>query len=309
MRPATAAAAALLILLLAAPAMAAEDFGYVDAPPSGAVVVDSRPAERCAAASIAGARCLPAEEIVGPHGRLASFRDILWFLGTAGLTGDGHVAVTGDGVARDFLAGVLYLAGQERVSIVRPPPGQRGGTPGALRADTRQAVWQAPMRHHLILLRQDLAAAAPVRLLDGRDEDAYWGARSPAARGGHLPGAESLPALELAAVLARGEELRLPNGLPTVAYAGGAVDGIAYFTLLRAGAGLPARVYPGGWREWAADPTLPVDAATYPQPAAPPPALAAERPAGWRLASAGLGGAALAAGLLLLTLRRTRRWR
>jgi hypothetical protein len=43
------------------------------------------------------------------------------------------------------------------------------------------------------------------------------------------------------------------------------LTGLAYFTLLRAGFGLDAAVYLGGWREWADDGRLPADAATYAQ--------------------------------------------
>jgi hypothetical protein len=60
-----------------------------------------------------------------------------------------------------------------------------------------------------------------------------------------------------------------------VAHAHDALEGVAYFTLLRAGAGLSARLYPGGWAEWAADGSLPADAATYPDRA---PQAAAAKP-------------------------------
>ena len=77
---------------------------------------------------------------------------------------------------------------------------------------------------------------------------------------------------------------------------------VAFFTLLRAGAGVPARIYPGGWAEWAADGSLPADAATYPDRAG---SIAAAAPApvtpAWPafLAAAFLGGALAAGGFYL----------
>lgn len=261
-----AAASLTLLAALAAVPAAAADFDYVGALPPGAAVVDARAAARCAAASLPGARCIPAAELLGPHRRLASFRDILWLLGTAGLSGEEHVVVAGDpGAERDFLAGVLYLAGQRRVSVLtRPLAGQSGLAPGQGRGAVRSVVYQAPMRDALLVLKAELAALADPWLLDGRPEAEFWGERVRAARGGHLPGAESLPAAELRAALGAGRPPAFGSDMAPIAYAQDAVDGIAYFTLLRAGAGLAARVYAGGWAEWAADGGLPADAATYP---------------------------------------------
>jgi hypothetical protein len=87
-----------------------------------------------------------------------------------------------------------------------------------------------------------------------------------------------------------------------VAYAHDAVEGVSFFTLLRAGAGVSARLYPGGWAEWAADGSLPADAATYPDRAG---SIAAAAPSpvtpAWPafLAAAFLGGALAAGGFYL----------
>ncbi len=98
-------------------------------------------------------------------------------------------------------------------------------------------------------------------LLDGRSELEYWGETVRGARGGHLPGAVLLPAATLSPA---GPRPLLPAG-EVIAYAHDAYEGLAYFTRLVAGYGLPARVYAGGWAEWAADGSLPVDAASYPE--------------------------------------------
>lgn len=257
-------------------AATAADFRYVDdAEPllaAGAVAVDARPLDACVARSINGARCLSAADALGPHRRLADIPDLLWLLGTAELTGAETALVVGDDpTARDFVAGLLYLLGQREVAVLRPPLSRGGGLdagrlgPGQVRAATRIAVFRAPVRDDAWLFRRDMTAllAGDPMLLDGRDESEYWGETVRAARGGHLPGAVHLSATALRAALGRGERPPSFSGLP-IAYAHDPVEGIAFMTLLRAGAGLAARVYTGGWAEWAADGALPADAVTYP---------------------------------------------
>lgn len=275
------AALPLLALALSARVAAAstDEFVYVrDAAPllrAGAAVVDARPVGACQERSLKGARCLPPAEFLGPHRRLAAIPDVLWVFGTAGLSGEETVLVVGDDPAtRDFVAGLLHLVGQRRVAVLRAPISQGIGLPpdsfaaGTARGIVREKVFQAPVRENLWLLRHELAARLagrfPTVLLDGRSESEFWGETVRAARGGHLPGAESLPVSALRAALGRNEKIDpLPH--EPVAYAHDALEGIAFYTLLRAGAGVPARLYPGGWAEWAADGGFPVDAATYPE--------------------------------------------
>ncbi len=266
-----AALAALLFALPVSYAHAAEDFAYVRAAEPGAVAVDTRPLAACREKSLAGARCLPAADFLGPHNRLPSARDLLWLLGAAGLSGGEPVLVVGqDAAARDFVAGLLYVAGQRSVRVLAEPvarlleQGADAG-PGRERGMARETVFTAPMRDGLLLLRDELRAQRPQPLLlDGRTEQEYWGETVRAARGGHLPGAISLPALQL-----RGAQNPvLPEGSP-VAYAHDALEGFAYLTLLRAGHGVPAKLYAEGWAEWAAAGALPADAVSHPEPALP----------------------------------------
>jgi thiosulfate/3-mercaptopyruvate sulfurtransferase len=308
-----ALAVALALVLPAAASGQATDFAYVrDIRPAlaeGAVIMDARSREACLERSIAGARCLPAEEFLGPHRRLASWRDILWLLGTSGLKGDETVLVVGGApVERDFVAGVLYLAGCRRVLVVAEPVsrslGQGAGAgPGTARAFTRTAVFEASMRDALVVLGHELRAMQPHPfLLDGRSEEEYWGEQVRAARGGHLPGAQSLPALRLRAALV-GESALLPAGSPVV-YAHDPLEGIAYFTLLRAGHGLDARVYAGGWAEWAADGALAADAVSYPDRGAPSSSRSSEEVQprlwwAWIAGTLGLAVAGFASGLLV----------
>ena len=277
--------ACLAALLFALTAHAAEDFAYArTVAAEGSVVIDTRPLADCRAKSLAGARCLPAEDFLGPHRRLPSARDLLWLLGTAGLSGEENVLVVGqEAGARDFVAGLLYIAGQRSVRVLTEPLGRvfeagAAAGPGRERGMIREAVFAAPMRDELLVLRDELRALRPQpQLLDGRTDAEYWGEsgelrgelRARAARSGHLPGAVSLPALHLRAALGAATEKApvLPDGRP-VAYAHDAYEGIAYLALLRAGFGVPARLYAEGWAEWAADGALPADAVGYPERAA-----------------------------------------
>jgi thiosulfate/3-mercaptopyruvate sulfurtransferase len=271
-------AALALGFALSVPAAHASDFSYVgDAAlrlDTGAVVVDARPLALCQKGSLKGARCLPASDLLGPHRRLPNLFDIRWALGAIGLTGTETVLVVGDEpTARDFVAGLLYLAGQREVSVLRAPLGRDSAdtAPGIGRSLIRESLYQAPARDELWRLRGDMVSqlkdTPPPALIDGRSESEFWGETVRAARGGRLPGAESAPAATVRAALARGETVGPRTG-EAVVYAHDPFDGIAFFTLLRAGAGIAARVYPGGWSEWAADGSLPADAATYPDRAA-----------------------------------------
>ncbi len=290
---------AFTIGLTALAAAHADDaFRYATTVAANEVVIDSRPLADCKQATLPNARCLPADGFLGPHRRLPSERDILWLLGTAGLDGSETVLVVGqDATARDFVAGLLYLAGQRQVRVMTEPLARLAGSrvPGQERGIVRAAVYTAPMRDRLWLLKQDILVGAPV-LLDGRGEAEYWGEVVRGARGGHLPGAILLPAMSLTS------RPSLPAD-GAVAYAHDAYEGLAYFTRLVAGHGIAARVYPGGWAEWAADSRLPVDAASYPERRAEAPAVASPVPAA--VSPAPTSGAsraviALAAGAALL---------
>ncbi len=285
------AAVIALALALAPAAASAAQLKYV-ASARGllgrVIVVDARAQPACLAKSVRGAHCLPAADFLGPHGRLASFRQIFWLLGTAGLSASEHVLVVGDDpTERDFVAGMLYLSGQREVSILAQPVSKGAGLapealgPGTPRAMTRNPVYQGTVRGADIVLRSELARAlaapgAPP-LLDGRSDAEYWGERIRAWRGGHLPGAQSLPIEAARSELAAGR-LALPVGKHFVVYGHDAFESVAYFTLLEA-AGIDARVLLEGWADWADHPDLPVASETYPDRVAKP--AVAREPAPW----------------------------
>ena len=270
---------AFALMFVALMAGAAEDFAYVRSATvaDGEVIVDTRVLAECRAKSLAGARCLPADDFLGPHRRMPSARDLLWVLGTAGLSGDESVLVIGQDVtARDFVAGLLYIAGQRRVRVLTEPVGRalEGGaaaSAGQERSMIRQTVFVAPMRDDALVLIDELRAMQPPpMLLDGRSDTEYWGETARAQRTGHLPDAVSLPAAQLRAALGAPTDNKpvLPDGI-AVAYAHDAFEGLAYLTLLHAGHGVSARLYAQGWAQWAADGALPADAVGYPERPSP----------------------------------------
>ncbi len=240
--------------------------------PAVGVVIDVRPTSICETASLPRARCLPASDILGPHDRLANLSGLLWLLGTAGLTGKETVLVAGTPARdRDFMAGLLYLAGQSAVQVLTTPIPKAGVDlePGEARSSTRDVVFQAPVRSEAIVLRsellQSIRSTTPPILLDGRSESEYWGQRVRAARGGHIPGAQHVEIARL-----NGKTMRRlaasdsdDEGKPIV-YGHGSRDGIA-FLARHVSAGRDVRVYMEGWSGWASDGALPADSATYPE--------------------------------------------
>jgi len=240
---------------------------------AGAVVVDTRPVATCTHQSLAGARCLPPREFLGPHGRLVNMRDIRWLLGTAGLSGSETVVVVGDHMtSENFVAGVLYLAGQKRIEVayrsVTPwlAAHPKAASAGSAHGMFRQPVYAAWPRTRLMVLRRELARilrhGPRPYLLDGRDLAQYWGRAIRGLRGGHIPNAQPFPVEDLRRALAAGT-VQLPPVGSAIAYAEDPYRSISYFALLRI-VGLPVRVFPGGWIDWSYHTNLPVDSETYP---------------------------------------------
>ena len=256
-------------------AITAPDFSYLSKIEAdltrGAVIVDVRPQELCLKGSLSGARCLPAADFFGPHGRLVNFPDLSWLLGTAGLSGSEHVFVVGiSPLKRDFVAGMIYLAGQEKVTILRLPLAELDAKPlraGLKRANIRSAVHSTPFRVEMIIFRNELDSLLKSNklpdLLDGRSEKEYWGENIRTSRGGHLPGAQLLPATELRALLKKDPQ-SVPDFSVPIVYAHNTLESVAYFSLLRAGFGIEARVLLTGWADWAMEPSLSVDSLSYP---------------------------------------------
>jgi thiosulfate/3-mercaptopyruvate sulfurtransferase len=100
-----------------------------------------------------------------------------------------------------------------------------------------------------------------LRVLDARAGARYRGEVEPVdARAGHIPGAVSLPAASLVDASDRfldAQTLRERLAGADVAYCGSGVNA-CHLLLAIEHAGLPpARLYPGSWSQWSADPSRP----------------------------------------------------
>jgi thiosulfate/3-mercaptopyruvate sulfurtransferase len=264
----------LMTLLSANPVAASEpELQFIDRLPDqpGWLLLDTRPDDQCRSRSIRGARCLSADDLVGPNRRLPSLRDIVWIFGTLGLQGDETMIVAGNaGPDRDFVAGLLFLAGQQRVQILRPPLGQllaSGDWPisaGHGRAMSREKIYTAAPRDNQIMLRKQLSRLIsenrPLRLLDTRSEAEYWGHTIRGLRGGHIPGAElwTNDALEILV------KQQSRAQVETVVYAHDPVTSVVEFARLQAHTPIPIGVLINGWRAWSTDTSLPVDSESFP---------------------------------------------
>ena len=248
---------------------------YRSEPGGGAVfdgVIDTRPADLCRKASLSGARCLAPEQVLGPHRRLPNFSGLLWLLGSAGLSGEERVLVVGDSAnRRDFIAGLLYLAGQQQIAVLDTRISgstEISAAPGLVLSNIREKVFVAPMRSGRVVLRNELqallASGNPPPLLDGRSEREYWGERVRGARGGHLPGAQHFASTAVNSAANVGIAFSSPAGDP-IAYGHDGYEGLVYLARLVAN-GIASRVYLEGWSGWASDGALPVDSVSYPEP-------------------------------------------
>jgi len=262
----------LLLQGMLMPAVAATPIDYVlidEVQPEQ--IIDVRPLAVCRQATLPGARCLPVSDAVGPQRKPANISGLLWLFGSAGLDGSGHLLLVGERLQQqELMAALLYLAGQQQISILRTPLSQLAASgrlmrPGRPRSNSREQVYQAPMRDAQLLLRSELqrrlAAGDELLLLDGRSEAEYWGQRIRGLRGGHIPGAQ------LVSMTALDDELPplLPSVIPgvgLVVYGHDALQGLVYLARL-VERGLTPQLFIGGWASWSADGGLPADSVTY----------------------------------------------
>ena len=276
----------------------------------GALVIDTRPLEECLKKSVRGARCLPVADFFGPHKRLASFVNIYWLLGTAGLSGQEHVLIVGDKAQeRDFIGGIFFITGQKSISILTKPMRIGGGFsesvlgPGIERKKSRTIVYHGIARDKIMIFKKELANLLAFNnslvVVDGRSESEFWGASVRGFRGGHIVGATHLPPARLRSLAKSGTSIGLKDR-DIIIYGHNAYEGLALLTLMHAGFNMrKTRVYPGGWAEWSADSNMNANAVTYPERGAssePAQVSSLSRPT-WTLVAA-----ALVIGMIFTTL-------
>ncbi|MFN0088641.1 MAG: sulfurtransferase, partial [Acidimicrobiales bacterium] len=112
------------------------------------------------------------------------------------------------------------------------------------------------------------AAAGGGRVLDARAHDRFRGDHEPIdPRPGHIPGAHSAPFarnldqatgcfLPAADLRRRYDELGARPGAEVIVYCGSGVSACHDLLALEA-IGVTARLYPGSWSQWSADPARP----------------------------------------------------
>jgi thiosulfate/3-mercaptopyruvate sulfurtransferase len=127
------------------------------------ILLDTRTIEQCLESSVSGARCLPAGTFYSKEYGLASFHHINWVLGTMGLSENDHLLVFADNtVDRDAVAGLLFLAGQRKVSRWAGEMEQLqnllGVASGKPRRTTRTRVYAGITRDKFIALVPELKA-------------------------------------------------------------------------------------------------------------------------------------------------------
>lgn len=248
-------------------------------------VLDVRPQKQCIENSVAGAVCMPLEDLFADNSRLANFSGVFWLLGTLGLSGAETVTIVGASERRRLvMAGLLYAAGQREIVIfngnlnklIATESGESSGrleiefAPGSKRSTTRTQVFTELSRTHLLLTRSELIqivsdmnqGGAHTLLLDGRTESEYWGRQLRAIRGGHIPGAVLVKDMAQLSEFDRKE---------AIVYGHDPVAGLALLAQFllskpetgQGERGVEIQAYLGGWREWGSDTSLPVDAETF----------------------------------------------
>jgi 3-mercaptopyruvate sulfurtransferase SseA len=136
----------------------------------GYAVIDIRSEKACLAATLPGARCLPASWLLANNeGGPIDFHALRWLLGTVGLTGAETLVIYGGAEAAPddpwAVAALAYLAGQARVLVLdgaSPAAKERGES----RSFSREAVYTAPMRRGDIVVAGNAAGTPQSRLAD-----------------------------------------------------------------------------------------------------------------------------------------------
>ena len=127
------------------------------------VLVDASMLASCKSSSVIKAKCLPADTFQSKKDTLASFYDITWAFGTAGLNGSEELLIFADTEnQRDALLGILYLAGHNKLWRwnAKKLKLQKllGKSAGQTRGIIRSKIYTANMRDDRLVLPQELIA-------------------------------------------------------------------------------------------------------------------------------------------------------
>lgn len=124
-------------------------------------LLDARDIKVCQSSSVKGAKCLPANTFYSKNGQLASFSDIRWAFGTANIKETDNVLVFADKPQdRNFLAGLLFLAGQHKITYWKGKTSELqnllGKASGQSRGILRTHIYSGIMRDNYIALPNEV---------------------------------------------------------------------------------------------------------------------------------------------------------
>jgi len=127
------------------------------------VLIDASNLLRCQKESVKKAKCIPANTFQSSQGVLASFYNITWVFGTAGIQGSEEVLVFADTEKqRDALLGLFYLAGHKTLNRWNSTKADLqellGKGKGQKRGIIRSEYYTAIMRDKFLILPNELEA-------------------------------------------------------------------------------------------------------------------------------------------------------
>lgn len=244
-------------------------------------ILDTRRKDEYSAAHIAGAVHVDIEEWIKNSRREGGLQDTAYWserIGSLGVARDSRVVVYGETVPNAarvwwmlrylgvddvrLLDGSWRQWGRKFYPVENKPP------------DVEAVTFEPKLRPHMLITREDLKAAIAshdgrLTLVDARSPGEYRGQDAAGQRAGHIPGAVNL---EWKEVLDEGNHFFPPDRLQQlllrlgvepdkqiVPYCrSGARSSVMTFALTLAG--YPTiRHYYGGWLDWSADETAPVE--------------------------------------------------